>query len=522
MSTSLRADLLIRADQILTLDSQNTTPEALAISAGRILATGSYADLRSSFSAPKTLDLTGTTIIPGLIDPHCHLHRYAQEFFEIDLRGCASPEEMVQRVRDFAEQHPQGWLIGRGWDQNNWSDKRYPDRRLIDRYFPDRPVYLERIDIHASLVNQYLLDKVGFNAQSQVEGGEIVLENGEPTGLLIDHARDPVLEIMPPLTEAEWETALLMAQQKLWSYGLVGLGDALLSREEAERLLRLQEEGKFQLWVYGMLPGDEAHLTHYLPLGPQRNGRIHLGAFKFFADGALGSHGAWLRDSYSDDPGNRGLNLLGKAQISEWAQQIYESGFQMVTHAIGDAANLGTLALYAAILQGPNDRRWRIEHCQMITPEALPQFGHYSIFPSVQPTHLISDASWVEQRLGERMAYAYPAKSLRQSYGHLALGTDFPVESPDPWATYRAAVDREAEGQIWHPEERLRPLEALRGMTLDSARAEFAEGERGSLEKGKWADFVVLNLNPIHKNHAKMADFSILQTWMAGKMVFSQ
>ncbi len=516
----INADLLVHADRIHTLNAENQTVEAMVIREGKILATGSWAELRAVYDPRQTLDRAGTTIVPGLIDPHCHLHRYAQELFEIDLRGTRSCEEMVARVQEFSRTHPEGWLVGRGWDQNLWPEAVYPTRELLDLHFPDRPVYLERIDIHAALVNEVLLQQAGITAATHIDGGEVRLEQGRPTGLLIDQARDPVLALMPTLTEAQWEQALLAAQEKLWAYGLCGLGDALLSRQEAERLLRLQAEGKFKLWVYGMLPADSYHLAHYLPGGPIREGRIHLGAFKLFADGTLGSRGAWLSEPYTDAPDNVGLALLPDAATRALARRVYAAGFQLCVHAIGDAANRQVLDLFAEVLGGPNDRRWRIEHCQMLPPELLPRFAQYDIFPSVQPTHATSDAPWVAERVGERLAWSYPARRLLQTCGHLALGTDFPVESPDPWATFRSAVFREAAGQAFLPEERLSPLEALRGMTLDSARAEFAESVRGSLEMGRYADFVVLAEDPLAVDVSGLENFRILETWLAGERVF--
>ncbi|MEL7339053.1 MAG: amidohydrolase [Bacteroidota bacterium] len=516
-------DLLVRASHIYPLRGTplSYSCDGLAINQGRVVSSGSFAQLRQQFQAKEIIDLGDVYVYPGFHDAHCHLHRYAREQLEVDLRGCRSEQEMVARVRDFAQTHSEGWIVGRAWDQNHWPDQRYPNRQRLDAYFPDRPVYLERVDIHAALVNTKALQMAGFGLETSVPGGEIQKEADKLTGILIDKARQPILDLIPPLSETQWEQALVLAQQKLLSMGLVGLGDALLTAEEARRLAKLNQQARFQIPVYGMLPADEAHLDEFLAAGPQQWGNVSLGAFKLFADGALGSRGAWLKEPYTDAPDQRGLALLDWEETLDVARRVYEAGFQLVSHAIGDAAAEQVIDLYKAVLPKGNQRRWRIEHCQMMSAEAIRAMQEYQVMPSIQPTHLISDLPWVGQRLGDRLATSYPAQTLLAAYGKIALGTDFPVESPEPLATFRAAVSRSLAGEVFRFAERLSPMESLQGMTTWASFSAFWEAERGDLSNGKWADMVILDRNLLVESLPELESAKVLQTWMAGKVVFS-
>lgn len=513
-------DLLVYAAHIYPLGGTYRSCDGIAIDQGRVVATGDFSVLRQQYSAQKTLDLGDVYVYPGFHDPHCHLHRYARQQLEVDLRDCRSEMEMIERTLTFADQHPDGWIVGRAWDQNLWDESGYPSRERLDQYFPDRPVYLERIDIHAAVVNTVALNMAGLTESSSVPGGKILLKDGAMTGLLVDNARNPVLTLIPEPDEAMWAQALSLAQQKLWSMGLVALGDAMLTGEEADRLTRLNEKGSFQMPVYGMVPADKQHLDQYLAAGPQQQGNVSLGAFKLFADGALGSRGAWLLEDYQDAPGHRGLALLDFEETLETARQIYEAGFQLCVHAIGDAANRQAIDLFQSVLAPNNNRRWRIEHCQMMAKADFAIMRDYQILPSVQPTHAVSDAPWVEQRIGARIQKAYPAQSLLDACGRLILGTDFPVESPDPLATFRASVLREVDGDVFLPEERLSRANTLSAMTEWAAFSAFWEEERGNLQAGKWADMVVLDRNLLEERLDAVRFTKLLQTWVAGKVVF--
>ncbi|MEL7529967.1 MAG: amidohydrolase family protein [Bacteroidota bacterium] len=513
-------DLLIHASHIYPLGGTYRSCNAIAIKHGRVVATGDISVLRQQYKARKQLELGEAYIYPAFHDAHCHLHRYARQQLEVDLRGCRSETEMLERVKSFAEQNPEGWIVGRSWDQNLWERPVYPSRERLDQYFPDRPVYLERIDIHAALVNTVALNLAGITESSSVPGGEIKTKEGRMTGILIDNARNPLIDLIPAPSEERWEYALNRAQKSLWSMGLVALGDAMLTGEEADRLVRLEQKGSFVMPVYGMIPADEAHLKRYLAAGPQQQANVSLGAFKLFADGALGSRGAWLMEDYSDAPGERGLQLLDFDETLAIAQKVYDAGFQLCIHAIGDAANRQVIELYQKILPPGNQRRWRIEHCQMMAREDFRIMQQYNILPSIQPTHAISDAPWVGQRIGDRMMKSYPAQTLLDACGKIVYGTDFPVESPDPLATFRASVLREVEGEVFLSEERLSAQKTLSAMTEWAAFSAFWEAERGSLQAGKWADMIILDRNLLGERPEDVRFTKLLQTWVAGKVVF--
>ncbi len=515
--------MLLLNGRIHLLDRTMRVVEALAIEGGRVVAAGTTADLRRAFPPQREIDLQGAFVYPGFIDAHGHLHRYARSLGECDLRGATSFEAVVARLQAFAQQQPAGWLVGRGWDQHGWPGEQMPDRRLLDQAFPDRPVWLERVDLHASVANGRALELAGITADTRVAGGEVVCRGGQPTGLLIDRAQERVSQVVPEPSETQWRGWLGQACNRLLAHGLTCVGDALLSHEEATRLLALQAAGDFPLRVFGMLPGDAAHFAHYLPLGPQQHAYLHLTAFKWFADGALGSHGAWLLEDYAGHPGERGLPLLPETAEAQ-ARAIYAAGFQLCVHAIGDAANRAVLDLFRRVLPPGNDRRWRVEHAQVLHPADREAFRSHGIVPSIQPTHATSDRDWAGRLLGpERLAYAYPLASLCELSGRVALGTDFPVEPPDPLRTFLAAVWRRQPGQdgAFLPGEALSRQAALQGMTRWAAWAQGMEAEIGSLRPGHQADWVALDQDLLRASLEDLVQARVLQTGIGGKVVFS-
>lgn len=522
----MKADLLFYGGHIHTQDSYFSCQEALAIGGGRILATGSNLEIRGAFTALESIYLEGKHVYPGFIDAHCHLMRYGKSLFEADLTGADSFSAVIRRLQAFAQTHPAGWLIGRGWDHNRWPEKTYPTREMLDRYFPNRPVFLQRIDIHAALVNSLALDLAGIHADSYFPGGEVHRNNGQPTGLLIDHAQEPVIRLLPHDDPELQRAYLLAAQQKCLAAGLTSLGDAWLPHAEIHAIRQLQEKGDFHLRIYGMIPADSWHLDHYLPQGPQQTEQLSLTAFKLFADGALGSRGAWLLEPYTDAPDTTGIALLDEAATLEVARKIYSAGFQLNTHAIGDAANRSVLQRYAQVVQPGADHRWRVEHAQMVRPEDRGLFATYGILPSVQPTHATSDMDWVQQRIGpERLRYAYPQATLLRETGQLAIGSDFPVESIDPLRGFFAAITRkdptDPDKPAFFPAQCLTPREALFAMTLGNAFAQREEQVKGSLEPGKYADLVVLETDLLNIDPMKIPPTRIYMTVSAGKIVYS-
>jgi hypothetical protein len=518
-------DWLLHHGRIHTLDARFSCAEAIAWRDGRIVAVGSNQALLARFRAKQSWHLGGRVVYPGLIDAHCHLLRYGQGCFEVDLRGCGSPQEMVARLQAQGPSQPEGWLIGRGWDQNGWIGGRFPDRHLLDVAFPDRPVLLERIDIHAVVVNSEALRRAGIDGPRHVVGGKVVLDlGGEPTGLLIDRAQALAWAQVPAPSLAQMDQYLQRAAEDCAAVGLTSVGDALLDHATLTRIAALQAEGRFPLRVYGMLPADDAHLSQYLPLGPQRDPWLHLGAFKLFADGALGSRGAWLEAPYHDDPDNHGLALLDWDESLVVAQRVYEAGFQLNTHAIGDAANRWVLDLYQTVLPPGNSCRWRIEHAQLVAPIDLMRFGRLGLIPSIQPTHCTSDLPWLQERIGpDRMTWAYRQQTLLQQTGRLALGSDFPVEPIHPIYALHAAVSRQSRAgwppQGFAPNERLTRRQALQGMTTWAAYAQGEEADKGSLQPGRFADLVVMDQDLMTAPMEQLLATQVLATFTGGTLV---
>lgn len=523
----MQADLILHHGRIYTVDAAFSQTEALAIRDGLIQAVGSNQDILGRFEAPQKIHLGGKSVYPGFIDAHGHLSRYGRSRFEADLRDAESWEACVDRLRAFAQTQPEGWLIGRGWDQTRWVGRKFPDKRLLDEAFPDRPVLLERVDIHAMVVNQYLLDQTGLTPESHIPGGEIGVEEGELTGLLIDAAQQPVWDLMPPSRPEDLRRYLRQAAHDCARVGLTGVGDALLDHDSIVAIRQLQQAGEFPLRVYGMLPADEAHRDRYLHQGPQRDEWLHLGGFKFFADGTLGSRSAWLSEPYADAPAQVGLALLAGFPMRDWLMALHHHGWQAVTHAIGDAACRWVLDRYAEVMPSGNPLRWRIEHLQVLTPEDCQRVAALGVIPSLQPTHCTSDMRWVGARLGtEREKWGYRQASLLEQGGLVALGSDFPVESINPLLGFYAAITRQ-DLQGWPengylPNERLTRVQALRGMTIWAAYAQGEEAWRGSLEPGKVADLLVMPLDLMKAPPEEIAQAQIEAVGLAGKMVFGE
>lgn len=519
----MHVDWLLHHGRVYTVDDQFSIAEAIAWRHGRIVAVGRSDELLRALRPARRWHLNGKAVYPGFIDAHCHLLRYGRSQYEADLRGCRSPQEMLARLRAFAASHPGAWLIGRGWDQSGWPGGQFPDRYLLDEVFPERPVLLERIDLHAAVVNGEALRRAGLDGPRQVAGGKVALDGqGQPTGLLIDRAQELVWAQVPPPSQAETDQYLQRAAGDCAAVGLTSVGDALLDHDALTCIGALQAEGRFPLRVFGMLPADAAHLDRYLPGGPRRDPWLHLGAFKLFADGALGSRGAWLTQPYHDDPANYGLALLDLAETKAVAQRVYEAGFQLCTHAIGDAANRWVLDLYQAVLPPGVDHRWRIEHAQLVAPTDLPRFGALGLIPSLQPTHCTSDVPWLRARVGEaRLSWAYRQQTLLRQTGGLALGSDFPVEPVNPLYGFHAAVSRQRRDGWptggFAPAECLTRAQALRGMTAWAAWAQREEQEKGSLRPGYWADLVVTDQDLMTVSVERLPETRVLASFLVGK-----
>jgi predicted amidohydrolase YtcJ len=524
-----KADLIITNAVIYTVDSNFTTAEAMAIAHGKILAVGSNDEITGKYSADLVYDLDGKAVYPGLIDAHCHFLGYGMgRLKRADLTGTRSLEEVVELVQQHHQKNPSlFWIEGRGWDQNDWADKQFPNRAKLDELFPDNPVMLTRIDGHAALVNSKALELAGIDAKTKIEGGDVILKNGQPTGVLIDNAMELIGKVIPEAAADEVIRALLLAQDDCFAVGLTGVHDAGLETQQVQIIDSLQRAGKLKMRINAMLSPTQENLDTYVDGGPYVTDHLSVRSIKLYSDGALGSRGALLIDDYSDDPGNRGIILTRPDTIRSICQQAIDDGYQICTHAIGDSGNRMMLHLYGEFLQGPNDLRWRIEHAQIIAPEDFDLFGKYSIVPSVQPTHATSDMYWAADRVGqERIKGAYAYQQLLDQLGWIPLGTDFPIEQINPMLTFFAATARQdVEGYPeggFQNENALTREETLRGMTIWAARAAFEEAKKGSLEPGKVADFVVLDADIMKIPLSEVPKVKVVKTFVGGQEVYSR
>ncbi|MDO6432434.1 amidohydrolase [Flavitalea sp. BT771] len=507
------ADLIVHHGLVYTMDSVFSKMEAFAVKDGKILAAGKDKDILDAYQAREVVDAGGKAIYPGLIDAHAHFAGYGQSLFAVNLFGSASMEEVVQRVQKFAASHPNlAWITGRGWDQNKFPGKAFPDNTRLNAVFANIPVMLERVDGHAAIANAKALELAGVKPGRQLTGGTVETKNGRLTGILIDNAQGLVWQQIPPLSSADFTERLLAAEKNCFAQGLTTVTDCGLSRREIEGIDSLQRAGKLHMRIYVMLSDTRENLEYYLPKGPYKTDRIYVKGVKAYADGALGSRGACLLQPYDDRPGWRGFLLNDPAHYDSLAREVAGTDFQLCTHAIGDSANRLILTVYNKYLSGKNDKRWRIEHAQVINERDFDLFGKASIIPSVQPTHATSDMYWAGERLGgPRLKGGYALKQLLAQNGWIPLGTDFPVEDISPFKTFLAAVFR-VDARGWpaggfQPENALSREEAIRGMTLWAARADCLEKEVGSLEAGKKADFIILD-----KDLMKIPQEEVLQT----------
>lgn len=495
--TKEQVDLIVSNANIYTVDEDFSKATGIAIKDGKFVEVGDTDEINKKYTAQNSFDAQGKTIVPGLIDAHCHFYGLGQNQQVVDLVGTESYEEVMERVVAFQKERPSNFIRGRGWDQNDWEVKEFPTKDKLDELFPDTPVALERVDGHAYLVNQKALDMAGITAETKTEGGEIVKENGKITGVLVDNPMGLVDQVIPKASLAQNIQALKDAEAISLDYGLTTVNDAGLPREIVELIDSLQQAGELSIRVYAMISNYPENLDYFLEKGIIKTNQLNVRSVKVYGDGALGSRGAALRDHYSDKPGHFGAMVTPVDQIEALAHRIAETDYQMNTHAIGDSANIVVLRAYEKALKGRTDRRWKVEHAQVISPSDFNYFEK-GIIPSVQPTHATSDMYWAEDRLGkERIKGAYAYKDLLNKAGLVALGTDFPVEQVNPFLTFYAAVARQDVAQYpeggFQMENALSREETLKGMTIWAAYSNFEEEEKGSIEPGKFADFVILS-----------------------------
>lgn len=518
------ADYILHNAKIYTVDAEFSMAEAMAVKDGKILEVGSNKAILSKYSSSESYNALGQTVLPGLIDAHAHFYGFGSMLQTADLTGLESWDAVVEKLAEFAKSHKEGWLVGRGWDQNRWAEKEFPTKEKLDRLFPDRPVYLTRVDGHAAIVNQKALDIAGYNLNTKMSGGDLLKKDGKLTGVLIDNAKDQMATHLPTPTKAEVQQILRKAQEYSFKEGLTTIVDAGLDYPIVEEIEAMHKSGALKIGLHVMLSDSDTNFNWLKSRGIIKTDRLFVNGMKFYADGALGSRGACLLHPYSDEASNTGFLLSDVAHFKKMASLLNKAGFQMNTHAIGDSANRVILEVYANELKGKNDRRWRIEHAQVISPEDFSTFAKYSIVPSVQPTHATSDMPWAETRLGaERLKHAYANKELLKQNGWIVLGTDFPVEDISPMKTFYAAVVRKDAkgwpGEGFQMQNALTRIETLKGMTLWAAKGSFQENEKGSLEKGKWADFIVLDQDIMQIDAKKILQTKVLKTYVKGELV---
>lgn len=522
-----KVPLVVHHAKIYTADENFTIAEAMAISEGKIMAIGTNDDILKEYEGEEDVNAAGKTIFPGFIDAHCHFTGYATDLWKCSLTGTGSFDEVINKVVAYSKAAPMEWLYGRGWDQNDWEIKEFPTKDKLDSLFPARPVFLKRIDGHAALANQKALDLAGVTGTTTIEGGSIELKYGKPTGILIDNAMDLVEKVIPAISDELTKKYYGEAQNTCFALGLTGVHDCGVSEHTVDLGDAEQKAGHLKMKIYAMLSDNADYYDRWIAKGIYKTDLLTVGGFKLYGDGALGSRGACLLQDYTDKPGWKGFLLSDPEHFKTVAAKLAGTQFQMCTHAIGDSGNREILNIYAAVLKGKNDKRWRIEHAQVINAADFDLFGSNNIIPSVQPTHATSDMYWADKRLGpERVKNAYAYKKLLDENGWMPLGTDFPVEDISPFKTFYAAVVRQDSKGFpaggFQVENALSRQETLKGMTIWAAKAAFEEKEKGSLEKGKAADFIILDTDLMTCEAADILKTVVNQTYINGKSVYKK
>jgi predicted amidohydrolase YtcJ len=547
--TPAKPDLLLLNAHIITMNPQKLSAEAVAVKDGRIAWVGSTAEAKTLFgNAAETLDLAGATVLPGIIDAHAHLMSLGESFLKLDLKGIATPEEVARRVKEKAATVRSGeWILGWGWDEGKWAGN-YPTHELLTEAAPTNPVFLTGLHSFAAWANKRALLVAGINKNTRdPENGKIIRDEktGEPSGVLINRAQDLIASHVPPLDLDSVKIALELAARECLRNGLTSVHEARVTPIMLRAFREMIKKGRLPLRVYAMLDGaNPALIDEWLKRGPEIDPqhRLTIRSVKVFADGSLGSRGAALFEPYTDAPNTKGSITTSEADIYELTRRCLGRGFQVATHAIGDAANHQVLDAYEKALKqapgatpgistsdaraGENDARLRIEHAQVLAAADIPRFAELGVIASMQPTHCTSDMAWAEKRIGPaRIKGAYAWRSVLKTGAHVPISSDFPGETLNPFYGIYAAVTRQdpqgkPEGG-WYPDQRMTMEEALRGYTIEAAYAEFEEKQKGSIENGKLADLIVISKDPTTVAPRELLRISVLKTFIEGKLVHS-
>jgi len=519
------ADLIVRNAKIYTVDSHFSQLGCMAIAKGRIVGIGSEAEINSRFTSGDVLDAGGKFIYPGFIDAHCHFLGYGLTLSKASLSGAKSWEEVVDRLVEHQKQFPTEWVEGRGWNQNEWDVREFPTNELLNKAFPTKPVLIIRVDGHAAIANSFALRKAQVNEKSKVNGGELIIRDGKLTGVLIDNAIDLVRRVIPAVSAETKAKALLKAQENCFAVGLTSVSDAGLDCDEVQLIDSMHRAGKLKMRIYAMLNPTPANFETFVSKGIYLTDYLTVRSIKLFADGALGARGALLLEPYTDSPNSKGLQMEKYEYYDDICRRAIAANYQVCTHCIGDGAVRLMLDVYSGHLAESNDCRWRIEHSQIVHPADLPRYGQCRIVPSIQTTHATSDMEWADERLGDRIKYAYAYQDLLRQNGWLPNGSDFPVEHINPiYGFYSGVARKNFNGNPpdgFQMENALTREQALRAMTIWAAKSSFEEDVKGSLEVGKFADFVILNEDLMDTPEESLFKVKVLGTYIAGSEVFS-
>ena len=520
--TKKDADLVVINAKIYTADDNNSIAKSIAINKGKILEV-SDKNLNDKYNTNEILDAKDKAMLPGLIDSHCHFYNLGLDQQVVDLRGTNSFDEIIDRLKIYDLKNDSDVILGRGWDQNDWETKKFPINTLLNENFSNKLVVLERIDGHAYIVNDNALNLAGIDENTLVKGGLVLLKDNKPTGVLIDAPMSMVDQVLPEKTIDEKVKALKKAEEISFSYGLTTVDDAGLNSGIINIIDSLHKINELKIKIYAMVSVSKKNIQEFKKSGKIKTPRLNVRSFKVYGDGALGSRGAALKKPYCDDPHNYGFLRTDLKDLKYYANEIAAMGFQMNTHAIGDSTVSVLLKEYQKVLSDIKDPRWRIEHSQVVD---LDEFDLYNdkILPSVQPTHATSDMYWAYDRLGKRIEGAYAFKDLLTSSKRIALGTDFPVEKVNPFHTFYSSIERKDLNGYpengFQVENALTREETLKGMTIWGAYFNFEEKEKGSIEKGKYADFVLIDQNIMEINPDKIPHTKVLKTFVNGELVY--